>query len=180
MKPFLWSHLPAFPVCCLPGPPAHIPLSSFSFCAWRPPVKSAGREVEVMGSDPWSSLDWGPRRGEDGDSAGALKQTKSESNRLHEGKDRPKMSAEQTYLNVASFSWGDFKRGWAAAASGFWEENEKSVRGDDLDTEQSTNMVTTWTGAKYHQIQLNDVPLVFYSDIKDSRNIPRWCDEQQF
>lgn len=76
MKRFLWSHLPAFLVCCLPGPPARIPLSSFSFCAWRPPVKSAGCEVEVMGIDPWSSLDWGPRWGEAGDSAGALKQTK--------------------------------------------------------------------------------------------------------
>lgn len=76
MKPFLWSHLPAFLVCCLPGLPAHIPLSSFLFCAWRPPVKSAGGEVEVMGSDPWSSPDWGPRWGEEGDSAGALKQTK--------------------------------------------------------------------------------------------------------
>lgn len=37
---------------------------------------------------------------------GGLKanKTKSERNQLHEGKNWPKMSEEQTYFNVASFS----------------------------------------------------------------------------
>lgn len=102
MKLFLWSHLPAFLVCCLPGPPARIPLSSSSFCAWGPPVKSAGREVEVMGSDPWSSLDWGPRWGEEGDSAFALKQTKLSQKEISYTKEKIGLKCERSKLTSMS------------------------------------------------------------------------------